>query len=156
VIAATGRTHVVRCRLGVALAMVLLAGVLSPVLAAKRIDLYDAEGRQVGHAIVHHRAGRVDYYDLRERRIGWGRVNPLSERYRVDLFAADGLATGYALVDSGAGRMEFFDHTSRLIGSGSLDKRGRVTRFDLSGRRRADTVPPVQKLRPAQWGQPSD
>jgi hypothetical protein len=83
-------------------------------------------------------------------------VNALNEHYRVDLFAADGLAIGYALVDSGAGRVEFFDHTSRLIGSGSLDKRGRVTRFDLSGRRRADTVLPVQKLRPALWQQRSD
>ena len=131
-------------------------GVLSPALAAKRIDLYDAKGRHVGFATVHHREGRVDYYDLRERRIGWGRVNPLSERYRVDLFAADGLPTGYALVDTGAGLVEFFDHTSRPMGSGSLDKNGRVTMFDLSGRRRTDIALPIQKLRPAQWGQPSD
>lgn len=131
-------------------------GAVSPVLAAKRIDLYDAEGRHVGYAMVHHRVGRVDYYDLRDRRIGWGRVNPLSERYRVDLFAADGLATGYALVDTDAGRVEFFDHTSRPMGSGSLDKSGRVTMFDLSGRRRTDIALPIKKLRPTRWGPPSD
>ncbi|HKX03427.1 MAG TPA: hypothetical protein VJX71_13065, partial [Methylomirabilota bacterium] len=51
------------------------------------------------------------------------------------LFTADGLATGYALVDLGTRRVEFFSHTSRLVGSGTLDKTGRVTTYDLSGRR---------------------
>lgn len=74
---------------------------------------------------------------------GWGRVNALSERYRMDLFAAGGRPTGYAIVDPDAGRVEFFNRNSRLMGSGSLDKKGRVTMFDLSGRRRSDTVLPV-------------
>ncbi len=133
-----------------------LAGGLSPALAAKRIDLYDADDRHIGYAIVHHRAGRVDYYDLRERRIGWDRVNALSERYRVDLFGPDGQASGYAIVDLDARRVEFLDTTSRLTGSGLLDKRGHVVRFDLSGQRRTDTALPVKKLRPAAWQQPSD
>ncbi len=132
-----------------------LTGGLSPALAAKRIELYDAAGQHHGYAIVQQRAGGVDYYDLRERRIGWGRVNPLSERYRVDFFAAEGVATGCALVDLEAGRVEFFDHASRVIGSGTLDKTGRVTRFDLSGRRRGDTALPIPKQRPASSEQPS-
>ena len=132
-----------------------LTGGLSPALAAKRIELYNTEGQHHGYAIVQHRAGRVDYYDLRERRSGWGRVNPLSERYRVDFFAADGIATGYAVVDREAGRVEFFDHAARLVGSGALDNTGRVTRFDLSGRRRSDTALPIPKQRPASWEQPS-
>src|SRR5260370_42682130 len=54
------------------LMLIALMGALSPALAAKRIDLHDADGRHIGHAIVDRRAGRVDYYDLPERRIGWG------------------------------------------------------------------------------------
>jgi hypothetical protein len=142
--------------LGIALAVLLGAGGLSPALAARRIELYDAEGQHLGYAIVHHRAGRVDNYYLRERRIGWGRVNTLSERYRVELFSVDGLATGYAIVDRETGRVEFFDHTSHPLGPGVLDKTGRVTTFDLSGRRRSDTALPIPKLRSAQWGQPSE
>jgi hypothetical protein len=133
-----------------------LMGALSRALAAKRIDLHDADGRHIGHAIVDRRAGRVDYYDLRERRMGWGRVNTLSERYRVDLFGAHGRPIGYAIVDLDTPRVEFFDNTSRLIGSGWFDRRGHVMTFDLSGQRRSDTALPIQKRRPAQWEQRSD
>jgi len=141
---------------GVALGAGLIVGLTSPALATKRIDLYDAEGRHVGHALLQHRAGRVDYYDTHNRRIGWGHVNSLSERYRVDLFAADGMATGYALVDLGTRRVEFFSHTSHPLGSGALDKTGRVTTYDVSGRRTADTALPIQPLRPAQSSRPND
>src|SRR5260370_12203211 len=129
---------------------------VSPALAAKRIDLHDADGRHIGHAIVDRRAGRVDYYDLRERRIGWGRVNTLSERYRVDLFASHGQPTGYAIVDLDMSRVEFFDNTSRLIGSGWFDRRGHVMTFDPSGQRRMDTALPIPKWRPPQREQPSE
>jgi hypothetical protein len=129
---------------------------VSPAFAAKRIDLYDAEGQQAGYAIVDHRLGRVDFYDLRERRIGWGRVHPLSEHYRVDFFSANGLPTGYAVVNPGTGRVEFFSHTSRLLGTGAVGKKGRVTTFDLSGRRLMDTALPIQNFRPAIWDQPGD
>ncbi|HYS20005.1 MAG TPA: hypothetical protein VEO73_02840 [Gemmatimonadales bacterium] len=149
------RRPLVRIAAWAACLLIGLTGGLSPALAAKRIELYDAEGQHHGYAIVQHRAGRVDYYNLRERRSGWGRVNPLSERYRVDFFAADGIATGYALVDRETGRVEFFDHASRLVGCGALDNTGRVTRFDLSGRRRSDTALPIPKQRPASWEQPS-
>src|ERR1700720_2897046 len=100
------------------LMLIGLMGALSPVFAAKRIDLHDADGRHIGHAIVDRRAGRVDYYDLRERRIGWGRGNTLSERYRVDLYAARGQPIGDAIVDLDMARVEFFDNASRLIGWG--------------------------------------
>src|SRR5260370_35501499 len=106
------------------LMLIGVMGALSPALAAKRIDLHDADGRHIGHAIVDRRAGRVDYYDLRERRIGWGRVNTLSERYRVDLYSARGQPTGYAIADLDMLRVAFFDNTSRLIGSGWVDQRG--------------------------------
>jgi len=138
------------------LMLIGLMGALSPALAAKHIDMHDADGRHIGHAIVDRRAGRVDYYDLRERRIGWGRVNTFSERYRVDLYAARGQPIGYAIVDLDMSRVEFFDHTSRLIGSGWFDKRGHVVTFDLSGQRRSDTVLPIPKWRPAEWEQPRD
>jgi hypothetical protein len=138
------------------LMLIGLMGALSTALAAKRIDLHDAGGRHKGHAIVDRRAGRVDYYDLRERRIGWGRVNTLSERYRVDLYAAHGQPIGYAIVDLDMLRVEFFDNTYRLIGSGWFDRRGHVMRFDLSGHRRSDTALPLPKWHPAGWEQPSD
>jgi len=141
---------------GVALAVVLIVGLATPALATKRLDLYDPEGRYVGYALLHHRAGRVDYYDVRDRRIGWGQVNALSERYRVDLFAADGLATGYALVDLGTHRVQFFSHSSHLLGSGTLDKTGRVTTYDLSGRRLTDSALPLEPLRPARSMRPTD
>ncbi len=140
----------------VAFATALVVAVSSPALAAKRIDLYDAHGRHVGYALAQHRAGRVDYYDLRDRRTGWGRVNSFSNRYRVDLFAADGLPVGYAIVDLDARRVEFFGHTSRPLGSGVLSKTGRLTTFDVSGRRLTDTALPFQTLRPAQSGRPLD
>ncbi len=140
---------------GFALAVVLIVGLVSPALATKRVDLYDPEGRHVGYALLHHRAGRVDYYDVAGRRIGWGRVNVLSERYRVDLFAADGSATGYALVNLDTRRVEFFGHTSRLLGAGTLEKTGRVTTYDVSGRRLSDSALPLQPLRPAQSSQPT-
>ena len=142
-----------------ALAVCLLIGALgelNPVLAAKRIELYDAEGRHRGYAIVHNRAGRADHYDLRDRRISWARVSALSEGYRVDLFGHLGQATGYAIVHVGEGRVEFFDTNSHPVGSGWLDKTGHVTTFDLSGRRRTDTALPVQRWRPAQGELPSD
>ena len=138
------------------LMLIGLMGALSPALAAKHIDMHDADGRHIGHAIVDRRAGRVDYYDLRERRIGWGRVNTLSERYRVDLYSARGQPTGYAIVDLDMLRVDFFDNTSRLIGSGWFDRRGHVMTFDLSGQRRSDTVLPIPKWRPAEWEQPRD
>ena len=138
------------------LMLIGLMGALSPALAARRIDLHDADGRHIGHAIVDRRAGRVDYYDLRERRIGWGHVNTLSERYRVDLYAARAQPIGYAIVDLDMSRVEFFDNTSRLIGSGWFDRRGHVMTFDLSGQRRSDTALPIPKWRPVQREQPSD
>ncbi len=141
---------------GLALAVALIVGLTGPAFATKRVDLYDPEGRHVGYALLHHRAGRVDYYDIRDRRIGWGHVNTLSERYRVDLFAADGLATGYALVDLGMRRVEFFGHNARPLGSGMLDKTGRVTTYDLSGKRTIDSALPIQPLRPANSSQPTD
>src|SRR5712671_1786237 len=39
------------------LMLIGLMGALSPALAAKRIDLHDADGRHIGHAIVDRRAG---------------------------------------------------------------------------------------------------
>src|SRR5260370_15199649 len=113
------------------LMLIGLMGALSLALAAKRIDLHDADGRHIGHAIVDRRAGRVDYYDLRERRIGWGHVNTLSERYRVDLYAARGQPIGYAIVDLDMLRVEFFDNTSRLIGSACFARRRHATTFHL-------------------------
>lgn len=148
--------HLLSWLRGAAIGVVLILGASSPALAAKRIELYDAAGQHSGYAMMQSRAGRVDYYDLRERRTGWGRVKALSDRYRVDLFAADGRPTGYALVDRETGRVEVFDHMSRPLGSGVLDETGRVTTFDLSGRRRSDMALPVSKSRQASWDQPDD
>ncbi len=138
----------------VALAAVLIIGTSSSALAEKRIELYDAQGQHSGYAIMERRAGRVDYYDLRDRRIGWGRVNPLGERYRVDLFASDGMAVGYALVDLETRRAEFFNATSHPIGTGTLDETGLVAAFDVSGRRRTDLALPIPSMRPARASAP--
>ena len=135
---------------------VVIVGLSSPALAGKRLELSDADGHPVGYALVDHHGGRVDYYDLHGRRIGWGRVNALRERYRVDFFSAGGLATGYALVDQETGQVEFFDHRSHPLGFGRLDRRGRVATVDLAGRRGTDTALPVQTRRPAEWDRLSE
>lgn len=132
-------------------AWVLIAalGGISPALAARRIALHDTEGQHVGHAIVHRRVGRVDYYDLRERRTGWSRVTQFSNHYRVDFFVATGAMTRYAIVNRPTGRVELFALSGRLIASGSIDPLGRVEFLDLSGRR-LETVVPVQNPRTVQ------
>ena len=43
---------------------------------AERVDLYAADGARRGHAIVDRDAGRVDYFDVQSRRLGYGRVMP--------------------------------------------------------------------------------
>jgi len=140
---------------GTALAAALLVvamGGLSPVLAAKRIKLYGADGQYTGYAVLDRQEGRVDYYDVRERRIGWAHVNRFSEHYRVDLFAANGMATGHAIVRRDTGRVEFFDVTSRPIGSGLIDKKGRVSATDLSGQRRDIVLPLTPRAHSALQG----
>jgi hypothetical protein len=135
-----------------AVALALVVAVSSPALAAKRIDLYDAHGHHVGYALAQHRAGRVDYYDLRDRRTGWGQVNSFSDRYRVDLFAADGLPVGYAIVDLDARRVEFFDYTSRPLGSGILSKTGPRDDFRCVGSASHRYGAPVSDPAPGPFG----
>lgn len=149
------RFWLARTALGAGLLIVVTGG-LSPALAAKRIALYGGDGQYAGYAVVHRREGRVEYYDLRERRVGWARVNRFSDHYRVDLFGANGLMRGYALVDRDAGRVEFFDPTSHLVGSGLIDNRGYVTGTALSGQRRDMVLPVTPRSRSVLQGQPTD
>jgi hypothetical protein len=130
-------------------ALIAALGGISPVLAAGRFALHDTEGQHTGYAIVHRHVGRVDYYDLRERRTGWSRVTRFSEHYRVDFFIATGAMSGYAIVSRHTGRAELFDLAARVIASGSIDKLGRVEFLDLLGRR-LETVVPVQNPRTVQ------
>lgn len=68
-------------------------------------------------------------------------VSALAEE-RVDLFTPDGTRTGYAIVDRQRGRVDFYDAESRRTGWGRVHPSGKVDQFDLSGRRRGETVFP--------------
>lgn len=55
-------------------------------LAGERVDLFDAQGRRTGYAVVDEKSGRVDFYDAMSRRTGYGRVDETGkvERFRLD------------------------------------------------------------------------
>lgn len=67
-----------------------------------------------------------------------------STRARVDFFDLQSHRTGYAIVDCATGRVDFYDANSRRTGWGKMDRwdRERVERFDLTGRREAETALP--------------
>ena len=80
--------------------LALLVGfILGVVLAGagetKRIDLFDANGRRTGYAVVDRDTGRVDFYDTMSRRTGYGRVDGAG---KVDRFGLDGKREGETVV----------------------------------------------------------
>ena len=50
----------------------LLGGQL--VIAADRIDLFDAKSNRTGYIIVEPKTGRFDAYDTLSKRTGWGSI----------------------------------------------------------------------------------
>jgi len=83
--------------------LVLLAlaiGVVIGVLLAHagertRVDLFDAQGRRAGYAVVDRDTGRVDFYDTMSRRTGYGRVDQAG---KVETFGLDGKRRGQTIV----------------------------------------------------------
>ena len=80
----------------VVVVLTLVVGIiLGPVLArageATRIDLFDAQGRRTGYAVVDRDTGRVDFYDAMSRRTGYGRVDRSG---KVERFGLDGRRQG--------------------------------------------------------------
>lgn len=69
------------------LAFWLALALTLPALAGERMDLFDADGRRTGYAVVDRQTGRVDFYDVNSRRTGWGRVD---QSGRVERFGLDG------------------------------------------------------------------
>ena len=71
--------------------LALVIGVLLGVVLARageptRVDLFDAQGRRTGHAVMDRSTGRVDFYDTMSRRTGHGRVDGAGkvERFELD------------------------------------------------------------------------
>jgi len=75
----------------------------------------------------------------------WSIASPAVAQERVDFFDREGRRTGHAVVDMKTGRVDFFDVTSRRTGWGRLEPSGRGERFDLDGRRQADTAIPLRR-----------
>ena len=81
--------------------LILLAiGVFLGVLLAHagertRVDLFDAQGRRTGHAVVDRDTGRVDFYDTMSRRTGYGRADQTG---KVERFGLDGRRAGQTAV----------------------------------------------------------
>lgn len=59
----------------------------------RRVDLYVKGSRRTGHVTINEETGRLDFFDTKSRRTGYGKVG-------------DG------------GRLEMFDRKSRRVGSG--------------------------------------
>jgi hypothetical protein len=78
------------------LAIALLA-VAGPAFAQdkSRIDLYEADGRRAGSAIIDERTGRIDTFDRDSRRTGYGVIRPDG---RVDRYRTDGSRDGRATI----------------------------------------------------------
>lgn len=63
-------------------------------------------------------ARRVDLYDARSRRTGYGKVEPgLQPGGRLDFYDARSRRVGYGKVEEGS-RLELFGHKSRRVGVG--------------------------------------
>jgi hypothetical protein len=58
-----------------------------------RIDLYRPNGSRSGYVIVDHQTGRVDTFDEKSRRTGWGRIE---RDGRIDLYRNDSTRAGSA------------------------------------------------------------
>jgi hypothetical protein len=86
----TSRTRGVRALVGVALGAACLGaapGIGAAQASRDRVDLYDAQGRRTGYAVVDRRTGRLDVYDAQSRRLGYGvrrRPGPGVDLYRSD------------------------------------------------------------------------
>lgn len=75
-------------RKSLALAIGIIPGViLAHAGEPARVDLFDAQGRRTGYAVVDRDTGRVDFYDTTSRRTGYGRVDGAG---RVERFGLDG------------------------------------------------------------------
>jgi hypothetical protein len=76
--------------------LALLIGIILGVVLAHageptRVDLFDAQGRRTGYAVVDRNTGRVDFYDAMSRRTGYGRVDGVG---KVERFGLDGKRQG--------------------------------------------------------------
>ena len=81
----------------VALALMMAALAPAPARAGEqtRVDLFDAQGRRTGHALVDKGTGRIDFYDTMSRRTGYGRVDGAG---RAERFGLDGKRQGNTAV----------------------------------------------------------
>ena len=80
-----------------ALGALLLTVLAVPALAQERgertrIDLYRPDGSRSGYVTVDPQTGRVDTFDEKSRRTGWGRIE---RDGRIDLYNNDGTRAGH-------------------------------------------------------------
>jgi len=74
---------------------IILGVVLARAGEQTRVDLFDAQGRRTGYAVVDQGTGRVDFYDAMSRRTGYGRVD---RDGKVERFGVDGKRQGETVV----------------------------------------------------------
>ena len=72
--------------------LALVIGIILGVALARageptRVDLFDAQGRRTGYAVVDRDTGRIDFYDAMSCRSGYGRVDGAG---RVERFGLSG------------------------------------------------------------------
>lgn len=72
----------------------LLGGQL--VIAADRIDLFDAKSNRTGYIIIDPKTKRFDTYDTKSHRTGWGTIT------------------------QGSGAVQVYDKDGNRVGSGTL------------------------------------
>lgn len=72
----------------------------SPAIAGERVDLFDTQGRRTGYAIVDRESGRVDFYDVNSKRLGWGQIRPSG---RIENFDLNGRRQRDIRLPTGAG-----------------------------------------------------
>lgn len=81
-----------RRRWGLVVVLASVIGLILSVVLARageptRVDLFDAQGRRTGYAVVDRDTGYVHFYDTMSRRTGYGRVGSAG---KVERFEPDG------------------------------------------------------------------
>jgi hypothetical protein len=68
----------------------LAALALLAAVTVERLDLYDQSGRFHGYVLIDEASGRVDVYDARARRLGFGQVSLARPTGILDFLTARG------------------------------------------------------------------
>ena len=100
-----------------------------------RVDLFDAQGRRTGYAVVDQGTGRVDFYDTMSRRTGYGRVDGVG---KVERFGLDGKRQGETAVPVSP-KADSPPMKAAIIGPGGRAQAGPAARGESTSPRRDRT-----------------